>query len=87
MANLSEKYMAWVGWCVLGLLLVLEVTVQHRGQSMLFLEEQNIAAGLDLVRSCRCPIPGRAQGQAGWDSGQPDLLGGNSACVWGFGIG
>lgn len=32
------------------------------------------------------PIPGDAQGQARWDSGQPDLVGGNqpSAGVWGL---
>ena len=26
-------------------------------------------------RSCGCPIPGRVQGQVGWDPGQPDLAG------------
>jgi len=25
-------------------------------------------------RSCRCPIPGGVQGQAGWGLGQPDLV-------------
>jgi len=25
--------------------------------------------------SCGCPIPGGAQGQAGWGSGQPELVG------------
>lgn len=24
------------------------------------------------LRSCECPIPERAQGQAGWDFGQPN---------------
>ena len=26
-------------------------------------------------RSCGCPIPGGAQGQAGWGLGRPDLVG------------
>ena len=25
-------------------------------------------------RSCGCPLPGSAQGQAGWSSEQPDLV-------------
>jgi len=28
----------------------------------------------------RCPIPGGAQGQAGWDTGQPKLAGSSPAC-------
>ena len=27
--------------------------------------------------SCGCPIPGGAQGQSGWDPGQPERVGGN----------
>ena len=30
-------------------------------------------------RSCGCPIPGSIQGWAGWDTGQSDLVAGNSA--------
>jgi len=29
--------------------------------------------------SCGCPIPGGAQGRVGWDSGQPELVGGSLA--------
>jgi len=29
--------------------------------------------------NCRCPILGSVQGQAGWGSGQPHLVGGNPA--------
>lgn len=29
-----------------------------------------------VPRSCRCPIPGGARGQAGWGLAQPDLVGG-----------
>ena len=31
-------------------------------------------------RDCGCPIPGGAQGQVGWGSGQPDLVGVSPAC-------
>jgi len=31
-------------------------------------------AGTAAQRSCGCPIPGGAQGQVGWDPGQPDLV-------------
>ena len=38
------------------------------------LKEASILTG--CPESCGCPIPGGAQGQVGWDPGQPDLLGG-----------
>lgn len=33
-----------------------------------------------VPRGCGCPIPAGAQGQAGWGPGQPDPLGGVTAC-------
>ena len=30
-------------------------------------------------RSCGCPVPGGAQGQAGWGPGKPELVGGKPA--------
>ena len=35
-------------------------------------------------RSCRCPIPGGAQGQDGWGPGQPELVGGNQPVAGGL---
>ena len=35
-------------------------------------------------RSCRCPIPGGAQGQDGWGPGQPELVGGNQPMAEGW---
>ena len=37
-------------------------------------------------RSCGCLIPGGIQGQAEWDCGQPDLVGGNLEHGRGVGI-
>ena len=34
-----------------------------------------------------CPIPGGAQGQVGWSSGQPELVGGSPAHNTGLGLG
>ena len=34
-----------------------------------------------------CPIPGDAQGQAGWGPGQPELVGGSPAHSTGLGLG
>jgi len=31
--------------------------------------------GRGSIQGCGCPIPGGAQGQAGWDPGQPDPVG------------
>jgi len=33
---------------------------------------------------CGCPIPGDAQGHAGWDSGQPDVMAGNQPMTEGW---
>ena len=38
-------------------------------------------------RSCGCPIPGGAQGQAGWGFGQPGPVGGVPAHGRGVGTG
>ena len=33
---------------------------------------------------CGCPIPGDAPGKVGWDSGQPELVGGTQAMAEGL---
>lgn len=41
-----------------------------------------LTALVDMIvaqRSFECPIPGSAQGKAGWDPEQPDLVNGNPA--------
>jgi len=35
-------------------------------------------------RSCGCPIPGGAQGQAGWGPGQPEPVGGKQPMAEGW---
>ena len=44
-----------------------------------FFTEGGEALAQAAQRSCGCPIPGGAQGQAGWGFGQPGLGGGVSA--------
>jgi len=36
------------------------------------------------AQSCACPIPGGAQGQAMWGSGQPELVGGSQPRAGGW---
>jgi len=39
-----------------------------------FFAESGEALARSAQRGCGCPIPGGAQGQAGWDPGQSDLV-------------
>jgi len=44
-----------------------------------FFTQRTVRHRHQLPRSCGCPIPAGAQGQAGWGAGQTGLVLGNSA--------
>ena len=51
------------------------------------LEMGGVAREQVAQRSCRCPIPGGVQGQAGWGFEQPGLVGGVPAHARGLELG